>query len=346
MAIDVVAATAYLTCGALMLFLGFVILRENPRQRVNRATAAMLVFGGLGPILGAYSTLSDRVAAEHRVFQDVFGQFAFLWEFFFPSALLFALVFPTLHPVLRRRGWLSVALFVPHVFHVLLVTLFSESTHLWERLNPSELLPAGAAVLERGANLLRIALELLFRAHVRFFSFVNLAMAAASWYLLLRSSRRVKNPRLRSQVRTIRLGLGLTLALYSGGELVPNVFGLTVPRAVSVPLVTVSLLVGAVSIVVAVVRLGFLDIRFIVRRGLVYGLAAGAVVAAYLFVGKQIDSFSAQIFGARLPVFETTFLVLSLFLLQPVLSGIERAVDGGYSRDRGDLRNALTRLAE
>jgi serine phosphatase RsbU (regulator of sigma subunit) len=346
MAIDVVAATAYLTCGALMLFLGFVILRENPRQRVNRATAAMLVFGGLGPILGAYSTLSDRVGTGHRAFQDVFGQFAFLWEFFFPSALLFALVFPTLHPALRRRGWLSVALFVPHAFHVVLVMLFSEPTHLWQRLDPSALLPAGAAVLERGAHLLRIALELLFRAHVRFFSFVNLAMAAASWILLLRSSQRVTNPRLRSQVRTIRLGLGLTLALYSGGELVPNVFGLTVPRAVSVPLVTVSLLVGAVSIVVAVVRLGFLDIRFIVRRGLVYGLAAGAVVAAYLYVGKQIDTLSAQLFGARLPVFETTFLVLSLFLLQPVLNGIERAVDGGYSRDRGDLRNALTRLAE
>ena len=43
-----IAATAYLTCGALMLFLGFVVLRENPRQLLNRATAAMLVFGGLG----------------------------------------------------------------------------------------------------------------------------------------------------------------------------------------------------------------------------------------------------------------------------------------------------------
>ena len=47
-----------------------------------------------------------------------------------------------------------------------------------------------------------------------------------------------------------------------------------------------------------------------------------------------------------MPVFETTFVVLSLFLLQPVLAGIERVVDRSYSRDGSDLRNALTRLSE
>ena len=72
-----------------------------------------------------------------------------------------------------------------------------------------------------------------------------------------------------------------------------------------------------------IVRLGFLDVRFIVRRGLVYGLASGVIVALYLFVGKQIDRLSAHFVGEQLPVFETTFLVLSLFLLQPVLAGIK-----------------------
>ncbi|MGQ0721304.1 MAG: PP2C family protein-serine/threonine phosphatase [Candidatus Eiseniibacteriota bacterium] len=346
MAFEVVAATAYLTCGALMLFLGFVVLRENPRQRVNRATAGMLVFGGLGPMLGAYSTLTGRIPGGPRLFQDVFAQFAFLWEFWFPSVLLFALVFPTLQPLLRRRPWISTALFVPHVFHVLLVLLLSEYTGLLDRLLPTDVFGGRGTVFGQAAGVLHVGLELAFKAHVRFFSFVNLAMAATSWFLLMGSSRRTTNPKLRSQVRTIRLGLGLSLALYSGGELVPNVFGLSLPRSLSLPLVTVSLLVGAASILVAIVRVGFLDVRFIVRRGLVYGLAAGVVVALYLFVGKQIDTLSAQLVGARIPVFETTFLVLSLFLLQPVLSGIERAVDRGYSRDRADVRNAFTRLAE
>jgi serine phosphatase RsbU (regulator of sigma subunit) len=346
MSVDIVLATAYLTCGALMLFLGFVILRENPRQRVNRATAGMLVCGGLGPILGAYSNLaSGQGTAGGGSFTDVFAQFTFLWEFFFPATLLFALVFPVQHPVLRRWPRLTYALFVPHGFHVLLVMLAGDSTNLIGRLDPY-MLPFGQEVAARAAGLIRVGLELLLRIHVRFFSFVNLTMAAASWMLLMRSARRTPNPKLRSQVSTIRLGIGLSLALYSGGHLVPTVFGLVIDRSLRLPLVTVSLLVGAAAIVVAIVRLQFLDVRFIVRRGLVYGLASGAIVALYLFVGKQIDRLSAQVVGEYIPVFETTFIVLSLFLLQPVLAGIERRVDSAYSRDKKDLRNTVTRLSE
>ncbi len=338
MNLDLVATTAYLTCGALMLFLGFVVLRENPRQRVNLATAAMLVFGGLGPMLGAWGSLSLRDAGASPLFHDVFSRFAFLWEFFFPAAVLFALVFPARHPILRRWPRLDVVLFVPHVFHVALV-LFSE-----------EIRSGMARVEEWGyltqvTGLVDIGVGLLLRAHVRFFSFVNLAMVLTATVLLMRSARKTINPKLRSQIRTIRWGLVFGLMLYTGGELIPTVFGLRLDRTVSLPLITVSLLVGATSIVLAIVRLGFLDVRFIVRRGLVYGLASGVIVALYLFVGKQIDRLSAQFVGANLPVFETTFLVLSLFLLQPVLAAIERMVDRGYSRDRSDLRNALTRLS-
>jgi sigma-B regulation protein RsbU (phosphoserine phosphatase) len=347
MTLELALATAYLTCGALMLFLGLVVLRENPRQRVNRATAAMLVCSGLGPILGAYANLTQRASGGGAAaIQDVFSQFAFLWEFFFPSVLLFSLVFPRLHPTLKRFPRLSWGLFLPHLFHVLLVTVLRDASGLYDRLDFSAVPLGGDVLLDKSTRVLSIGIDLLFRAHVRFFSFVNLAMAVTSWVLLMRSARRTRNPRLKSQVRMIRLGLGISLALYSGGELVPTAFGLTLDRSLSLPLVTVSLLVGAVSIVVAIVRLGFLDVRFIVRRGLVYGLASGVIVAVYLFVGKQFDKVSAHFVGAQLPVFETTFLVLSLFLLQPALAGIERIVDRTYSRDRGESRNALARLAE
>jgi serine phosphatase RsbU (regulator of sigma subunit) len=114
---------------------------------------------------------------------------------------------------------------------------------------------------------------------------------------------------------------------------------------VSLPLITVSLFVGAVSIVVAIVRLGFLDVNFIVRRGLVYTLASAIIVAVYLAAGRRLDRLTADLVGAPVPLLETTFLVLGLFLLQPLLSGVEHLVDRGYARDRADLRNALTRLS-
>ena len=345
MTLELVLVTAYLISGALMLFLGFVVLRENPRQRVNRATAGMLVFGGLGPILGAISSLSARTA-EHPTVTDLFAQFGFLWEFFFPSVLYFSLVFPSLHPILRKRPMLSLLIFLPHAFHVLLILLMGGETSYFDRLDPSRWFPWMSSLFAQGSRLVRLGLELLLNIHARFFSFINLAMAAASWALLVRSAQRTLNPKLRAQVRTIALGLGVSLALYSGGDLVPAIFGVEINRSLRLPLVTISLLTGAVSIVVAIVRLQFLDVRFIVRRGLVYGLASGVIVAVYLFAGKQMDRLSAQFVGQNLPVFETTFLVLSLFLLQPVLANIEAFVDRAYSRDRSDLRNMLNRLSE
>ena len=348
MSVDLVAATAYLTCGALMLFFGFVVLRENPRQLVNRATAAMLVFGGLGPILGAYANLgtsSVTVATAATQFsQDVFARFAFLWEFFFPATLLFALVFPTVNPVLRRFPTITPLLFVPHAAHVAFV-LVAGQTDAWLAKLDASSLPASGLV-GRGIDVLSVGTDLLLKFHLRLFSFVNLALAIASLVLLFRSARKTLQPKLRAQLRTIQTGLGFGLGLYAGGELLPRVFGVPLPRMISLPLVTVSLLVGAASIVIAIVRLGFLDVRFIVRRGLVYGLLSGVIVAMYLFVGKAIDRFSGVLVGQQIPFFETTFLVLSLFLLQPVLSGIERLVDRGYSRDRKDLRNALGALTD
>jgi serine phosphatase RsbU (regulator of sigma subunit) len=341
MTLELVLATAYFTCGALMLFLGFVVLRENPAQRVNRAIAAMLVFGGLGPILGAYENLLGGQAVEAGAIQDVFARFAFLWEFFFPATLAFALVFPKLNVWMRRIPRLSLLLFIPHVAHVGLAIVAGGSGALpW----PAWL--ETAPVIGPFAGVLKVGFELLLDVHVRFFSFVNFLMAATSVVLLWRSARATTSPKLRSQLYTIQRGLGFGLGLYSGGDLIPAMLGTPLARTISVPLITVSLMVGAVSIVLAIVRLGFLDLRFIVRRGLVYGLASGVIVAVYLFIGKQIDKATAGLVGEQLPVFETTFLVLSLFLLQPVLAGIERLVDRGYARDRTDLRNALGRLSE
>ncbi len=341
MTFELVMATAYLTCGALMLFLGFVILRESPRSLLHRTTAAMLVFGGLGPILGAYAKLGESRAASPLV-QDVFVRFAFLWEFFFPATLLFALVFPTVHPVLRRLPRLIPLLFVPHAMHVGFVLAVGETDAAVSRLS------AGSAshFLGQTADLLRVATDLLLKAHVRLFSLVNLAMVVLSWLLLTCSARRTQQPKLRAQLRTISSWLGFGLGLYTGAELVPRALGMSYNRNIALPLVTISLLVSAAGIVVAIVRMGFLDVRFIVRRGLVYGLLSGVIVAMYLFVGKQIDRFSGALTGQQIPFFETTFLVLSLFLLQPVLLAVERRVDRGYSRDRSDLRNALARLGD
>src|SRR5215470_16243792 len=90
-------ATLNLVLGGLVFLLGLVILRENPRQRLNRVVALMLFFGGLGSILAALSFMSAGPggnAAAAGAAQRSVQNFAYLWEFFFPTMFLFASLFP------------------------------------------------------------------------------------------------------------------------------------------------------------------------------------------------------------------------------------------------------------
>jgi hypothetical protein len=51
-------ATINLVLGGLVFLLGVLILRENPRQRLNRVVALMMFFGGFGALLTALGLLA------------------------------------------------------------------------------------------------------------------------------------------------------------------------------------------------------------------------------------------------------------------------------------------------
>ena len=55
-----VLATLNLALGGLVFLLGMLILRENPRQRLNQVVSLMLFFGGFGALLTALGLLPGR----------------------------------------------------------------------------------------------------------------------------------------------------------------------------------------------------------------------------------------------------------------------------------------------
>src|SRR5204863_433018 len=83
-------ATVNLVLGGLVFLLGFVILRENPRQRLSRVVSLMLFFGGFGAVLAALSLLVPGKADTAGLQSNV----AYVWELFFPTAFLLASIFP------------------------------------------------------------------------------------------------------------------------------------------------------------------------------------------------------------------------------------------------------------
>jgi hypothetical protein len=114
-----------------------MILRENPRHRLNRLVSLMLFFGGLGAILAATAFLPSRTgttASAGRTASELLQNFSYLWEFFFPALFLFASIFPEERAYTRksialpRWMWMpgfTVLVFAPHVFHFVLMLVIS-----------------------------------------------------------------------------------------------------------------------------------------------------------------------------------------------------------------------------
>ncbi len=117
-----VLATVYLFVGVLTTLLGLVILRESPSTRLNRVTALMLFFAGVGALLGAGSLWVRHVGPGSPLLRSsLVANFAYLWEFFFPTLLLFAATFPEEQKWLRRHSWGDLLLFLPHTIHFFLM---------------------------------------------------------------------------------------------------------------------------------------------------------------------------------------------------------------------------------
>ena len=228
-----VIAVLYLILGAILWWLGIVILRENPRSRVNRVTALMLSFAGLGPIFAAIgSTLGVAQTTDPTVRPPLPYNFFYVWEFFFPQLLLFSFVFPREHRWVGRFRRSRYLIFLPHVIHVAVLAL-------WARPDFSHMqIEAGSQMFQMllaPVNLmLRIAstgLTLVFEAHVKFFSVVNLLYIVAAVWALRRGYRALTNPRLRNQVRTIIVGILSGVSLYAIAFIAPTLglFGLPEP---------------------------------------------------------------------------------------------------------------------
>jgi sigma-B regulation protein RsbU (phosphoserine phosphatase) len=343
-------ATLNLCLGGLVFLLGLLILRENPRQRLNRVVSMMLFFGGFGSVLAALSFLAAGPAGVGAggTNQGSVQNFAYLWEFFFPTLFLFASIFPG-ERMFTRRGagipWLRFGpsfeslVYAPHAFHfviALLVALAPPSLKLT--------MPDALRALAPLAGLASLAMGLFLAIHRALFSLVNLGFGIAAVALLADSYRRARAQRLRQQLRAIGLGLASCLLLYSLASLFPALLGLTISEWARSALTIAALTIGSGSIAYAMVRFKFLDAKLLARRGILYGVASAALVGVYLTVVVQLNRLLTQISGVDARVIEPVFLIVALIVFQPAISWLEEILDRLLLRDPGDYRNVLRNL--
>jgi serine phosphatase RsbU (regulator of sigma subunit) len=343
-------ATLNLAVGGLVFLLGILILRENPRQRLNRVVALMMFFGGFGALLTALEVLPrGGGAAALATPTGTVQHFAYLWEFFFPSLFLFACLFPQERRFARpyqRRPWFlawvppfDMLVYLPHAVHFVLLFLLGLP---WLQGTPSA--TGALQIVTPLLTLGRLFLQLFLAVHQALFSVVNLVFGIGAVGLLFNSYTHTRLPRLRQQLRAIGVGLALCLLLYSLGSLIPTLADLRISAGMRSAFTAAALTIGSGSIAYAIVRHKFLDAKLLARRGILYGFATATLVGFYLLVVVHLNRLLTGLSGVDARVIEPVFLVFALVVFQPTMSRLEEILDRLLLRDPSDHRNVLRNL--
>jgi serine phosphatase RsbU (regulator of sigma subunit) len=336
--LELVIAVVYLASATLLFIIAFLIYQEDQRKRINRITALMFGFAGLGPLFYGLGMLSgETITRGSALYNSVY-----VWELFFPQLVFFALCFPTETPFYSRFPRLKYIIFVPHVFHLLLTTVLADPDKLVKSLNPGGMGALGKAVfgrLEQAATLLGALFQVVLDSHAKLFSIVNFTYVVVAAIILYLGTKRVTAPQLRKQVQVVIYGILSALALYIVAYVMPDVGIMSLPRGVSTTLTILALILGCGSIVWAIVRYRFMDVRLIVRQSLVYSATSALVVGAYVLIIRQLESIIVSLFGFRVPGAEVVFIIVALILFQPVMSQMDEFIRKLFTKDKADYRN-------
>ncbi|MDM7925774.1 MAG: SpoIIE family protein phosphatase [bacterium] len=347
MTLALVTSLFYLTLGLILLLFGLLILRENPRQQLNRVTGVMIMLAGTAPVFAAFGLMLQNLSAV-RIDLNWFRKLFLVWEFFFPQMFLFTTLYPRPVEWFRRHRFLRFAIFLPHVVHFGLVMAFSSPEQIQNLLPLQGLTDRFGLLVQPLVILVGLFLNLLsliYQFHANFFALINLLYIVGANILLTLGYRGIKAGRFRRQVAIVLWGIRASVGLYAVAILFPALNLFATSRTAQFSLITAALLIGCGSIGWAIIRYQFLDIRLIIRRGLVFSLASAVLVGVYLQIYRVGKAMITRAFGAEIPVFEILFILVAMFLFQPVLGLFERLIEKLFMRDRMDYRNVLKDLS-
>lgn len=345
---SLIFALIYFGFGFGLIFLAILIIRDSAKTRLNRITSIMLFLAGLGPIFAALGTVISPYQSGSPLKESYLYNLFYIWELFFPVLLYFSWKFPYDRLAGKKIGW-RFLIFVPHVFHVILVVFVTDTDQLlsWLTIDPGNenwltgLLDPILSVLQW----LMLPVGLILASHKKFFALINLSYVIIAVIYLYRGMRHVKADRLKKQVRVIILGMHTSLGLYIFTFILPNLFAIEISELWTSLLTIFALVIGVGSIAWSIIRYQFLDIRLILRQSLVYTVSSAVLVGTYVIIISQFSAFLQSFFGQQLPLLNIGFIIIALILFQPINNYVDNIIKGLFIRDRSDYRNIMNRLS-
>lgn len=342
----------YLVCGIVIFLLGLTLLRVGRSSAPMRAAALMLFFAGLGPLLSASGMILQHSLREGSVlFTSMLENFEYLWEFYFPSLLLFALTFPRENRVLQKFPALALLLFLPYILHLM---AFMFGDRMLEELTRLPRALAGATNNSRGSDIaisgfdavVGAMVRLLERVHRALFALVNIVYSVIALDLLWRSQQGLPNRRLIRQLRTVGIGVAASLACYTLAKTSLMTGSRLLPLSRSQAMLSLSLVASGGTIAYAVIRQQFLGVRHLLQRALLYFVLAFALGAIYILAVRPVTLFFAQYSTVGQNAFEAGFVVLVVLAFQPVIERAELLLEGALVRSRGSTSRRFKLLGD
>lgn len=337
----------YIACGLFLFLLAWLIVRENPRQTINRILSVLLFFAAIAPILAAFGFLiqkSPSINPASTTIQSIF----FIWEFFFPQLFLFALVFPTQNKILKSHPRLYILLYLPPAFHLLLISLFANGDTIRNIVQPENLLPTLGIVFEPIRLLISFFLTsfaLLREYHEAYFAFINIIYIAAALAIMHFSYAKLTSMRLRKQVKLVLWGFRVSTGLFAIAFLLPEILRIEVAQSQSHTLTIIGLVLGIGALTWAIIQHQFLEIQYIIRRGFIVSATSGLLAGAYLLLYGQVNRLAALAFGENAMFVQALLLIFTVIAFQPVLNLIELTVGRLFGKGIGDSRDAIQQLS-
>jgi len=343
--LQILVALIYLACGAILLFLGGIILKEDPKNRLNRVTSLMLLFAGMAPLLASLGTMIKTMGVpEGFIRAPLTHNIFYIWEFFFPFLLLFSLVFPEENPYLKRYPKFKYLIFIPHLFHLFLVLVFYEPNRIISSLQVEKIGSWARFFLDPISLVLKYAavfFGVLYKIHVQSFSLINLVYLLLALWFLYRGYKKINVPTLKKQVRLLVWGIRSSMGLYAVAFILPVLTPLDLSDTLRYFLTIVALAVGSGSIAWAIIRHHFLDVKLIVRQSLVYTLTTALFVGAYFLIIRQIGKWIQNMIGRQTPAVDIGFVILAIIFFQPIMRQLDDLIKKFFIRERSDYRGMM-----
>jgi len=346
---QIILTAVYFVFGGVFLFLAFSIIRDNFSARLNRITGLMLLFIALGPIFLAFGEIvKPNVAADAPFEESILYNLLYTWELFFPAFLLFSWVFPVDRLSRMKRVKLRYLIFLPHIFHVILVIFFNNPEKILGILDVESAEGFFSLILEPLTYLLKwivLGFTLLLSSEGTLFSFINLIYVVAGVYFIVKGRTLVANAQVKRQSTIMILGISLAMTVYSIGFLIPQMLSIEISPTVQMVILLTTLFLGAGSIVWSVVTHKFLDITVLVRQSLVYTLSSAILVGIYILLVGQADKFISSFFGEKTTIVNIAFIVMALILFQPINVQLDNLIKRFFIKGRTDYRHVMEQLS-